>query len=67
MPRIIASALELEAYPVYGNEMIAAFLQKKMGEIKGNSLYKEYRNALLDYKEGKVKTGTVSDLFNSIK
>lgn len=69
MSLVIDSTLEVAANPLYGygNEMIVEVIQKKMTEIKTNHLYREFRKAMKDYKEGKVKTGTVSDLFNSIK
>jgi hypothetical protein len=75
MSLVIDSPLEVAANPWYGyryrygygNVMIAEVFQKKMAEIKRNHLYREFRRAMKDYKEGKVKTGTVSDLFNSIK
>lgn len=71
MPLVIDCAFEHSAYPSYGIEMSAGVLQKKLTEklteIKRNSLYKEFKKAMKDYNEGKVKTGTVSDLFNSIK
>jgi L-aminopeptidase/D-esterase-like protein len=67
MSRTIDSVFEFSAYPIYGNKMIVDILQKKLTEIKRNSIYREYRKAVKDYNEGNVKTGTVKDLFNSIK
>jgi hypothetical protein len=67
MSRVIDSAFEFSAYPFNVNELITEVLQEKLTEITINTLYKEYIIAMQDYKKGKVKTGTVKDLFNSIK
>ncbi len=57
---------ELSDYPLQDKEMLLDILQKRVIEEKRELLYRDYRKAMKDYQTGKVKTGSVDDLFNSI-
>ena len=58
---------EVSKYPLYDKEMILGILQKRLIDEKRDLIYNEYIRAMKDYRSGKVKTGSVDDLFDSLK
>lgn len=57
---------EIARYPVTDKEMILDIMEKRLVEEKRELIYNDYREAVKDYEAGKVKSGGVDDLFNSI-
>lgn len=57
---------EISDFPLQDKEMILAVLEKRVVEEKRELLYEQYQEALNDYKNGNVKTGSADDLFASI-
>jgi hypothetical protein len=58
---------EVSKYPLSDKEMILGILQKRVIEEKRDLIYNEYVRAMEDYRSGKVKTGSVDDLFDSLR
>ena len=58
---------EVSKYPLYDKEMLVEILHKRLIDEKRDLIYKESKKAMKDYRSGKVKTGNVDDLFNSLK
>ncbi len=47
--------------------MILEIMQKRVIDEKRNLIYNEYIRTMEDYISGKVKTGSVDDLIDSLK
>lgn len=57
---------EVSKYPLNDKELIVDILQKRLVEEKRELIYRDYQEAMKDYKKGNVKSGSVDDLFNTI-
>jgi len=57
---------EVAKCSVNDKEMIVRIIEKRLIDEKRNLLYKKYKKAEKDYRKGKIKTGSVEDLFDSI-
>lgn len=55
------------SFPIEEQEFIIDILNKRMIEEKRNLIVKDYKKAVKNYKMGKVKKGSVDDLFADIK
>jgi hypothetical protein len=66
MRAIDAVLEEISKHTIDEKEMILEIVNKRIIEEKRESIYKDYKSAVKNYKSGKVKTGTVDDLFMEI-
>ena len=57
---------EVSKYSLNDKELIVGILQNRLIEEKRTAIYREYQEAMSDYKEGRVKVGSVDDLFNTL-
>ncbi len=58
---------EMSGFSLNDKEMILGILERRLTDEKRDLIYKEYKQAMKDYRSGKVKTGNPDDLFDSIK
>jgi hypothetical protein len=58
---------EMSGFSLNDKEMILGILERRLIDEKRDLIYKEYKQAMKDYRSGKVKTGNPDDLFDSIK
>lgn len=67
MNEVIDNILEeISKYPLNDKELILYILKKRLSEEKRELIYKDYQKAMKDYENGKVKSGSVDDLFKTI-
>ncbi|MCK4763318.1 MAG: hypothetical protein KAW12_14060 [Candidatus Aminicenantes bacterium] len=57
---------EVSKYSLGDKELIVDILKKRLVEEKREMIYKDYRQAMKDYRDGKVKSGSADDLFNAL-
>ncbi len=58
---------EMSKFSLNDKEMLIGILQKRLINEKRDFIYKEYKKAMKDYQSGKIKSGSVDDLFSSLK
>jgi hypothetical protein len=58
---------EMSGFSLNDKEVILGILERRLIDEKRDLIYKEYKQAMKDYRSGKVKTGNPDDLFDSIK
>jgi len=57
---------EVSNFPLEEQEFIIDILNKRVIEEKRDLILKEYKRSMRNYKSGKIKKGTTSDLFKVI-
>ena len=57
---------EISAFSLDDKEILNEILKKRIIEEKRSLIFRDYQEALKNYENGNVKSGSVDDLFNSL-
>lgn len=57
---------EIGELSIDDQEMLNTIVQKRLIDNKRNAIQSDYETALLERQQGQIKSGSVSDLFESI-